>query len=232
MQLEINKIYNMDCAEGMKLLPPGHKYCVVTDPPFNIGYHYDEYNDNKNEKEYFKWLQDICAGYPTVMIHYPEALYKFAFQTGKIPDRVVSWVYNSNTPRQHRDIAYFDITPDFTLMHQPYKNPNDKRIAKRIADGHEGGMLYDWMEINQVKNVSKSKVGETHPCQMPVDVMRRVIGVLPEDYVIVDPFMGSGTTAMACINLKRDFIGFEISKEYYDSACKRIDFEQRQLSLF
>ena len=132
--MEIDNIYNCDCLEGMSELPTGHKYCIVTDPPFNVGYHYNEYKDNKSEDEYFEWLEQITKGYPVVMIHYPEALYKFAFQIGQFPERVASWVYNSNTPRQHRDIAYFGIKPDFTLMHQPYKNPTDKRIAKRIAE--------------------------------------------------------------------------------------------------
>ena len=128
-------------------------------------------------------------------------------------------------------MAYFDIKPDFTLMHQPYKNPEDKRIAKRIAEGHEGGMLYDWWEINQVKNVSK-KGAIVHPCQMPVDVMRRVVGVIDPEYVIVDPFMGSGTTAIACIMEKRHFIGFEISKDYFNLANRNIDRHQRQLTLW
>ena len=229
--MEIDNIYNMDCLEGMPQLPTGHKYCIVTDPPFNVGYHYDQYDDRKSEDDYFQWLQDITQGNPVVMIHYPEALYKFAFQIGQFPERVVSWVYNSNTPRQHRDIAYFGIKPDFTLMHQPYKNPTDKRIAKRIAEGHEGGMLYDWMEINQVKNVSK-KGDVVHPCQMPVDVMRRTIGVIDPEYVIVDPFMGSGTTAVACIKEKRHFIGFELSADYFALASRNIDREQRQLTLF
>ena len=193
---------------------------------------YNEYKDNKSEDEYFEWLEQITKGYPVVMIHYPEALYKFAFQIGQFPERVASWVYNSNTPRQHRDIAYFGIKPDFTLMHQPYKNPTDKRIAKRIAEGHEGGMLYDWWEINQVKNVSKEKNGVTHPCQMPVEVMQRVVGIIDPEYVIIDPFMGSGTTAIACIKERRHFIGFELSKEYFDKAVRRIKAEQAQLTLF
>ena len=230
--MEIDNIYNCDCLEGMSELPTGHKYCIVTDPPFNVGYHYNEYKDNKSEDEYFEWLEQITKGYPVVMIHYPEALYKFAFQIGQFPERVASWVYNSNTPRQHRDIAYFGIKPDFTLMHQPYKNPTDKRIAKRIAEGHEGGMLYDWWEINQVKNVSKEKHGVTHPCQMPVEVMQRVVGIIDPEYTIIDPFMGSGTTAIACIKERRHFIGFELSKEYFDKAVKRIKAEQAQLTLF
>lgn len=116
-------------------------------------------------------------------------------------------------------------------MHQPYKNPTDKRIAKRIAEGHEGGMLYDWWECNQVKNVSK-KGAVVHPCQMPVDVMRRAIGVIDPEYVIIDPFMGSGTTAIACIKEKRHFIGFELNPKYYNIAQQRIEREKRAPTLF
>lgn len=66
---------------------------------------------------------------------------------------------------------------------------------------------------------------------MPVDVMRRVVGIIPQEYVIVDPFMGSGTTALACIKEKRQFIGFELNKEYFDLASKRIKNAQAQLEL-
>ena len=232
--VEIDKIYNMDCINGMRLLPSGHKYCIVTDPPFNVGYHYNEYKDNKEEGEYYEWLSAIIGNLPCCIIHYPEALYKLAFQLGQFPERVVSWVYNSNTPRQHRDAAYFGVTPDFSLVHQPYKNPTDKRIAQRIANGYEGGKCYDWMEVNQVKNVSKKENcnGITHPCQMPELVMRRLVGIVPQEFVIVDPFMGSGTTAVACLKQKRHFIGFELNKDYYNMAVNRIIAERCQLTLF
>lgn len=137
---------------------------------------------------------------------------------GEFPSRVVSWVYNSNTARQHRDIAFFGITPDFTKMKQPYKNPNDKRIKKLIAEG-KGARLYDWWNINQVKNVSKKKLG--HPCVMPLEVMKRIIGILPR-VTIVDPFMGSGTTGVACKELGRDFVGIEKDDIYYKIAKERI----------
>ena len=223
----------MDCLEGMPQLPSGYKYCVVTDPPFNMGYHYNEYKDNKSEDEYFEWLADIVGDYPCVIIHYPESLYKFAFQIGKFPERVLAWVYNSNTPRQHRDIAYFGVKPDLNLVRQPYKNPTDKRIIERMARGCEGSKMYDWMEINQIKGNAKTNYkGTIHPCQMPVEVMRRVVGCLPEEYVIVDPFMGSGTTALACIKMKRHFIGFELNEKYFTIANRSIKAEQAQLTLF
>ena len=126
---------------------------IVTDPPFNIGYHYDEYNDKKNEVDYFSDLGEMFQLCPSVVIHYPEPLYKISFEMGMFPERVVSWVYNSNTGKQHRDIAYFNVVPNFKGLGE-YKNPNDKRIKERIAKGLKP-RGYDWIYCDQVKNVSK-----------------------------------------------------------------------------
>ena len=196
------------------------KFVIVTDPPFNIGYHYNNYEDNMDSQDYYEMLGSVVQYSPFVVIHYPEEIYKIAFQLGEFPDKVVSWVYNSNTAKQHRDIAFFGIKPDFKQYGQPYKNPRDKRIMKRIADG-KTARLYDWWEINQVKNVSKDKTN--HPCQMPLEVMKRIVGILPPNYTVLDPFMGSGTTGLACKLLNIDFIGIELDKEYYDIANDRIN---------
>lgn len=203
------------------------KAIIVTDPPFNIGYNYNSYKDRMPEQDYYDMLYYVLKDFKSVVVHYPESLYKLSLKLGTQPERVVSWVYNSNTSRQHRDIAFFGIKPDFSKVRQPYKNLNDKRIQKRIAEGKTGAKLYDWWEINQVKNVSKEKT--QHPCQMPLEVMKRIIGILPEDCVIIDPFMGSGTTGVAVIemnkeqNVNRSFIGIEIDKQYYEIAKQRID---------
>ena len=72
-----------------------------------------------------------------------------------------------------------------------------------------------------------------HPTQKPVDLLRYLIRTYSnEGDTILDNCMGSGTTAVACIKEKRHYIGFELNKEYFDKACKRIDAERRQLSLF
>lgn len=198
----------------------GYNAIIVTDPPFNIGYHYDTYKDKMPEDEYYSMLGGMMKNASSVIVHYPEALHRLSIEVGMAPTRIVSWVYPSNTRRQHRDIAYYGVTPDFSKITQPYKNPNDKRIKALIAKGHTGAKLYDWWEINQVKNVSRGKTN--HPCQMPVEVMRRTIGVLPEDYTIIDPFMGSGTTGEACKILGRDFIGIEMDENYYQIAYDRL----------
>lgn len=209
---------NMDVFQD--ILKNNKNVIVVSDPPFNIGYHYNKYSDTMQDNEYYEMLQYLFGQTPSVVIHYPEALYKLAIKMGKAPERVVSWVYNSNTARQHRDIVFFDVKPNFNAVKQPYKNLNDKRIQKRIAEGKTGAKLYDWWNINQVKNVSKDKTA--HPCQMPLEVMKNIIGILPEDAIIVDPFMGSGTTGVACAELGRKFIGIEMDADYFHIAEQRI----------
>lgn len=67
---------------------------------------------------------------------------------------------------------------------------------------------------------------------MPLEVMKRIIGILPEDLVIIDPFMGSGTTGVACKELDRDFIGIEVDETYFDIAKKRIESHAWQQTLF
>lgn len=202
----------------------GNSAVIVTDPPFNIGYHYNSYKDRLSEEMYLSLLASVFSECPFVIVHYPETIYELAIKIGKAPQKVVAWVYNSNTAKQHRDIAFFDVKPNFNAVKQPYKNPKDKRIQKRIAEGKIGCKLYDWWNINQVKNVSKEKT--KHPCQMPLEVMKNVIGILPTDAVIIDPFMGSGTTGVACVELNRKFIGIELDEEYFNIAKERIESAQ------
>lgn len=219
-----NMIDNLYCGDCRDVLFQTISDCdnpiIVSDPPFNIGYKYDKYKDKMNDDDYYTFMGEVFGMCPSVIIHYPESLYKIAFQIGMFPERVVSWVYNSNTAKQHRDIAFFGVKPDFKKVRQPYKNLNDKRIQKRIAEGETGAKLYDWWNINQVKNVSKVKTN--HPCQMPLEVMTNIVGILPDDATIIDPFMGSGTTGVACKKLGRKFIGIEMSQDYFDIAKNRI----------
>lgn len=222
------EIYNEDNQNILfQILPKIKNPIIVTDPPFNIGYHYNTYKDNLSEEEYLEGLCSLLEYCPCVLIHYPETLYKISFQLGRFPEKIISWVYNSNTEKQHRDIAFFGIKPNMKQVRQPYKNLNDKRIKERIKKGYTGAKLYDWWEINQVKNVSKEKT--KHPCQMPLEVMKRIIGILPYDCTVIDTFMGSGTTGVAVNemnieqNVNRNFIGIEIDKEYFEIAKNRLN---------
>ncbi len=91
-----------------------------------------------------------------------------------------------------------------------------------------------------VKKVTQANQGTSslqdgervHPTQKPEKVMRWCLGFLPAAQTILDPFMGSGTTGVAAVQMGRDFIGIEREPKYFDIACKRIEDAQRQGDLF
>ncbi len=221
------------CDVRKKALEVGGPVIVVSDPPFNIGYGYKSYKDRMKEDEYYEMLAYFFEDQPSVVIHYPEQLYRLAFQIGKFPEEVCSWVYNSNNAKQHRDIVFFDCKPDFGQVRQPYKDMKDPRNIERMKSGRAtGAKIYDWWNVNQVKNKSPNKT--PHPCQMPLEVMTNLIGILPYDAVIIDPFMGSGTTGMAVVKMNqkqpeanRSFFGIELDPEYFAIAKQRIEHIQK-----
>ena len=75
------------------------------------------------------------------------------------------------------------------------------------------------------------RVGGGHPHEKPVGLMREIVRIVPGD-VVVDPFMGSGTTGVACANEGREFIGIEIDPQYFDAACRRVDDAHARSELF
>lgn len=84
-------------------------------------------------------------------------------------------------------------------------------------------------EITEDRNPDGKR---THPTQKPVRVMEWTLGFIPAASLILDPFMGSGTTGVACANLGRKFIGIEIELKYFDIACERIAAAYAQGRLF
>lgn len=88
---------------------------------------------------------------------------------------------------------------------------------------------YQWHGMIRKNNEPRGH----HPTQKPIGVMKWCISHLPKDAIsIIDPFMGSGTTGIAAVQMGRKFIGIEQDAEYFDIACKRIEDAQRQKDFF
>lgn len=89
------------------------------------------------------------------------------------------------------------------------------------------GVTDVWDDINFY-----GEKGRIHPTQKPLDLITRlVLASSNTDDIVLDPFMGSGTTAMACRNNNRQYIGFELNEEYYQKSVERLKFEQIQFDL-
>ena len=193
---------------------------IITDPPYNQDYSYNQYKDKLSDEKYIELLSHIPT--PCVIIHYPEETINILPKAikGKC-EQVVCWVYNSNTGKQSRLVSWWGCKPDFRKVRQPYKNLNDKRIKKRISEGKTGAKLYDWWEINQVKNVSKEKT--EHPCQIPEELIKRIIlTTAKEGETIIDVFGGSGTTSKVALELGFNTISYEVDPLYCEITEKRI----------
>ena len=194
---------------------------IISDPPYNQGYHYSEYGDALSATQYIGLLKDAFHGRKSIVISYPEETVNILAKLLGDTEQVVSWVYNSNTAKQHRLVTWWGCKPDMRKVGQDYKNPNDKRVAKMISEG-KMARLYDWWEINQVKNVSKK--GNPHPCPIPYELAKRIILISTnQGDTVIDPFSGSGTVLKAAKDTGRNYIGFEIDKAYYDYSLKYIE---------
>ena len=86
--------------------------------------------------------------------------------------------------------------------------------------------------IPWVGNNAKDDSQRHHPTQKPIALMEWCLSLVPRAGLILDPYMGSGTTGVACANLGRSFIGIEREPKYFDIACRRIDDAQRQHRMF
>ena len=183
---------------------------------------------------------------------YVRKLIEFTGKTGtKVKEDMIAW--GIAAPNSYRD--FFSPNAEW-LFKLCMRHQYDVLIERYHIDKMEGFMTWDeckvlWDESNIGKlgeNVFNLPEGQKilsnvlefskdtdgfHPTQKPVALIRRlVLTYTNEGDTVLDNCMGSGTTAIACIKERRHFIGFELSKEYFDKAVRRIKAEQAQLYLF
>ena len=132
------------------------------------------------------------------------------------------------------------LNSDILTWHKP--NPVPTCSNKYLSDTEyiifmrgKGARVYGTYEtkrefwVQQVNTADKKRYG--HPTVKPLNIVRQlIVNSSPVEGVILDPFMGSGTTAVAALQERRNFVGFEIDKTYYETAIKRIDMERQQMS--
>ena len=224
MAIEIDKIYNMDCLEGMKAIPDGSVDLVLTDIP------YGEVNrDSNGLRNLDKAAADIetfdireltkilCAKtkgsvYMFCGINQVSDIRKTMTEQG-LSTRVVVWEKTNPSPMNGEYMWLSGI--------------------ELCVYGKKQGGVFNLHCKNSVLRYPCGGGGKIHPTQKPTDLFRQLIlASSNEGDTVLDPFIGSGTTAVAAIKENRHYIGFELNEEFYMNACQRISAERRQLSLF
>ncbi|WFO97882.1 DNA-methyltransferase [Bacillus subtilis] len=225
--LELNRIYQFDCVEGMKLIPDNSVDLIITSPPYNIGKMHSNHiqfgtyagNDMK-EPEYQKWQIDVLNQCYRILKPEGSMFYnhKVRIKNGSAI-HPLEWILNSDF------ILKQEITWDMG------KSANCDKIrffpfSERIywLTKSPKTKLHNKLNLSDVwRVVPTHKRKETgHIAVMPEEIVTNVLECL-DGQIVFDPFTGSGTTCIVAKRFNRDFIGFELNPEYIETANKRLD---------
>lgn len=190
-----------DCLEVMCGMGDKSVDVVITDPPYGVNY-----RNNEWDKEIPEWL-DIARNKSSVLVFTTAIITLWNYPQ---PDWVGCWKIKAGASRSR--LGGFNHWCPIMFYGKPK-------------------FIVDTFETSLGKTIHENK-GIDHPSPKPLNLMKWIIeNSSNEGDTILDPFMGSGTTGVACVQLNRNFIGIEIDKGYFDIASKRIAVAQMQPSL-
>lgn len=201
-------LYNGDCLEILPTI--GQVDSIVTDPPFGMNYQSChrkiKYSPiiNDDSTRFLEWICQYKANHSKYIFTNWEKLINL-----KQPDSFITWIKNNHSAG---DLKHGHAKRTENILF--YGGKNHFWPKKRPTD-----IFYAARSIN-----------EFHSTEKPLFLMRQIIELTHG--IVIDPFMGSGTTGMGCHDLNREFIGIEIDGKYFDIACKRIEQAQKQANLF
>lgn len=238
--MELNKIYNEDCLEGMKRIPDKSVDCIICDLPYgttackwDIVIPFD-----KLWEQYNRIIKDngaICLfgaqPFTSVLVNSNIKCYKHHWIWDK--GRGTGFQVARYRPMmQTEDIIVFSCGRS-SIIYNPQMIKLDKPKKYTYASSSNGTnplanfgkKSYEVTHKHPTNIISIKKEGRRiHPTQKPTALIEYLIKTYSnEGETILDNCMGSGTTAIACINTNRNYIGFELDKGYYDIAVKRIE---------
>lgn len=212
-------IYHGDCREILPELPKVD--LVLTDPPYNIGKKYgDKTNDDRAWGEYWEWFKDIFTltfdlledGY-LYCSHSDRGVYSamplLEIIGFKYIQTLIWWGRNGYSTQLHRH--------SWSYRHEPiiFMGKGDGEF---LEAGNEGQWYTSVIEAPRPQ--SNFKEGRNHPTEKPLKLYKTLLARTPGN-LILDPFMGSGTSVKASRDLNRHCIGIEIEEKYREIAAKR-----------
>ncbi len=208
MKYELNKLYNMDCMEGMKQIPDNYFELAIVDPPYGIGankekphngwkdYGIKEWDNKPPNKKYFKELFRVSKN---------QIIWGANHFISKMPVDSSCWVLWDKGQR------------NFSL-----------------ADGELAWTSFNKaLRIFTYSRASFLKERGLHPTQKPVALYKWLLNnYANKGDKILDTHVGSASSLIACYDLGFDYIGFELDEEYYNNAVDRLNKHKSQMNLF
>ena len=239
-------LYHGDCLEILPELDD--VYVTIADPPYeDTSLRWDKRVDGWTRK--IKTQQIWCFGSFRFWMATSESRYDFQSANWKYAQEVIWEKHNGSSfhadrfKRVHEIVVHWykglwadcykspPVTNDATsrAVRRKRRPPHTGDIEASAYESHDGGprLMRSVMQVRSCHGYAE------HPTQKPTGIIEPLIlhSCRPAGTVL-DPFMGSGTTGVACANLGRKFIGIEIERKYFDIACERIEAAYAQGRLF
>jgi len=201
------KLYLGDCLEILPTLEAGSVDAVITDPPYGINI--ARWDSSMPPQQVLDECLRIACG-PVLWFggRQPEEIFAFGDYRPQ-PERLLIW-YTPFSLGWTTTNGIFHKWHPIWCWRLPKKSTLKRDVLAVNTEGH-----HDW---------------GSHPCAKPVDLMKQLADAFGGSGTL-DPFMGSGTTGVACVRTGHEFIGIEISEEYFAIAKRRIETAQAQLTL-
>ena len=232
--MKLNHIYQGDCLEVLSTLPDESVDLVITSPPYNLGndHHtgskrHRAYDDDMGEKEYQSWqvevlnaLYRVLKPEGSVMYNHKNRIkngkqispYEWLFKTPFVIKQEIVWVNRSQNFDKIR------LYPWTERVYWLTKSPKTKMF--NVLNHHD---VFDWNEWKPVGTRG------SHTRAFPLEMAQDLMSCFPDSKIVLDPFMGSGTTALAALNLDKQYIGIELNPEYIEIAKRRLNSVQLKL---
>ena len=240
---ELNKIYNEDCLVRMKEIPDKTIDCIICDLPYNI---------TKLSWDILIPFEKLWEQYNRIIkptgniILFSSGMFTYKLIESNIKNFRYKLIWKKNVPTgmssaKYRPMKYYEEICVFGNSKATYNPIMKERVGIGKAcynyDHYCGDSNHlqfnkqkkrydpDWVQPSDVLefNVVPNRNGKLHPTQKPVELVEYLIKTYSNERdIVLDNCMGSGTTAIAAINTNRNFIGFELDKNYFDIANERI----------
>ena len=212
MKVEIGNatLYLGDCAEVLSMIDKVD--AVITDPPYGI---------NENSKKVAS-RGNMAA---------PKDYGHFDWDKSPPNDELIELIRAKGKYQAFFGGNYFTLPPTSCWLVWDKLNGDNDFADCELAwtNWHKAVRRLQWRWNGMIRQGNEERY---HPTQKPLEVMKWVIELCPKSDTILDPFMGSGTTGVAAIQMGKKFIGIEREQQYFDIACKRIEQAIAQPQLF
>lgn len=215
----INKVNNQDCYDLMREMPDKCIDLVITDPPYLIDNHGGGGAFGSKKRSYHAGVDSLSYGFDD----------KILIELNRIMKKVNIYIFCNKNQLLQILSFYKNFNYDILCYHKtnPIPTVNNKYLSDTeyivFARDDNVRLFGDYATKKKYFLQENSKSEFEHPTVKPLNIIKTLVqNSSKENDLVFDPFMGSGTTARACLDLKRNFIGAEISKQYCEIWQDRI----------